>query len=99
MLRIPIKFNRDYSMSTIEEGTDEYYGTLIANALRIEPEELPLSTFFGTIDPSFGTDSPLKIVQNIARYIPEILIEDVSSTMGKDGKVDIAVQFSIRSET
>ena len=96
---MPIRFKPDYSIETIETGTDEYYATLLANALRIEPNELPISTFFGTVDPAFGNDTPQKIVENIGRYIPEISIEAVSSTLDNSGKLSLAVQFSRRSDT
>jgi len=95
-LRLPIRFNGDYTMQVIEAGSEEYYATLIANTLRIEPEELPISTSFGILDPSFGTETPLKTVTNAARFIPEITIEKVSSKLGDDGKVELDINFSIK---
>lgn len=93
---MPISFNADYSMKTVEEGTDEYYALLLADALRIEPEELPISTSFGVLDPTFGFQTPLKAVQNAARHVPEILVEDVSSTIDQDGLIKLGIKFTVR---
>lgn len=95
-LRLPIKFSIDSTMETISEGTDEFYATLLANSLRIEPGELPISTAFGVFDPSFGYQTPLNAVQNAARHIPEILVNDVSSKMEEDGTIGVMVNFTIK---
>lgn len=95
-LRLPIKFAIDSTMETITEGTDEYYATLLANSLRIEPGELPISTAFGVLDPSFGYQTPLNAVQNASRHIPEILVNDVSSKMEEDGTIGVMVNFTIK---
>lgn len=80
-------------MSTIEEGTDEYYATLLANTLKTEPYELPISTAFGVLDPAFGFETPLKAAQNAARFIPEISIQDVSSKLEVDGSLGVNIIF------
>lgn len=95
-IKLPISFRADYSMSTVTDGTEEYYSLLLADALRIEPGELPISTSFGTLDPSFDYSTPLRAVQNAARHIPEISINDVSSTIDKDGKINLEIKFDIR---
>lgn len=95
-LRLPITFGPDYTIRTVEDGTDEYYSLLLADALRIEPGELPISTFFGVLDPTFGFDTPLRAVQNAARHIPEISVTDVSSTLDADGQVNLRVKFTVR---
>ena len=83
-------------MATVAEGSDEYYALLLADALRIKPEGLPISTFYGVLDPVFGFQTPLKAVQNAARHIPEILIEDVSSTIDEDGLIKLGIKFTVR---
>lgn len=95
-IKLPMSFKSDYTMSTVEEATEEYYSLLLADALRIEPGELPLTTSFGTLDPTFGYSTPLRAVQNAARHIPEISINDVSSTIDKDGKISLQINFDIR---
>ena len=95
-IKMPISFDSNYSMKTVVEGNDEYYALLLADALRIEPEELPISTTFGVLDPTFGFQTPLKAVQNAARHIPEILIEDVSSTIDDDGQIKLGIKFTVR---
>ena len=95
-IKLPMSFNADYSMAVVEDGSDEYYALLLADALKIEPEELPISTFYGVLDPTFGFQTPLKAVQNAARHIPEILIEDVSSTLDEDGQIKLGIKFTVR---
>lgn len=95
-LRLPLRFKTDYSMETIIEGSDEFYATLLADSLRIEPGELPISTSFGTLDPSFEYQTPKAAVQNAARHIPEISITDVSSKLDNSGAVSVAVNFVIK---
>lgn len=95
-IRLPIQFSVDYSIETITEGTDEYYATLLSDALRIEPGELPISTSFGVLDPSFGYQTPLKAVQNAVRHIPEISVNSVSSKLVEDGSLGVSVNFTIK---
>ncbi len=97
-IKLPISFNPDKTMKTLEEATEDYYAVLLADALQIEPEELPLSTSYGVLDPTFGSETPLKTVKNAARHIPEISIDDVSSTLAEDGKIALSIKFSIRGE-
>jgi hypothetical protein len=95
-IRLPIRFKIDSTMETITEGTDEYYATLLANSMRIEPGELPISTAFGTLDPSFEYQTPKLAVQNAARHIPEIAINDVSSKLEGGGSIGVMVNFTIK---
>ena len=95
-MRLPIRFGLDYRVLTITDGSDEYYATLLADSLRIEPGELPISTAFGTFDPSFEHQTPKTAVQNACRYIPEISIQDVSSKLDNAGAIGVMVNFVIK---
>lgn len=83
-------------MENVIEGSDEYYATLLADSLRIEPGELPISTSFGILDPSFGFQTPLKAVQNASRNIPEISVTAVSSKLVEDGSLGLSVTFTVK---
>jgi len=96
---MPIRFTNEAGrgqIATIEDGSDEYYATLLGNCLRIEPSELPISTFFGTLDPSFATSTPLRTVQNAARFVPEISITDVTSKTENDGSLGLNITFTVK---
>lgn len=95
-LRLPIAFSVEKKMETITEGTAEYYSTLLANTLQIEPSELPINTSFGVLDPTFDYQKPVDAVRHACRHIPEILIIDVSSKLDNTGVVDTMVNFSIK---
>ena len=95
-LRLPIRFSASYAMESVVDGTEEFYATVLADSLRIEPGELPISTSFGVLDPSFEYQTPLKAVQSAARHIPEISIREVSSTLDNTGSVQVKVDFTIK---
>ena len=95
-LRLPINFSVDNRIETITEGSVEYYSTLLANTLRIEPRELPINTSFGVLDPAFDYQKPIDAIRNACRYIPEILIIDVSSKLDDTGSIDTMVNFTIK---
>ena len=97
-IKVPIRFkSNSYSMVTIEDGTDEFYATILSNALKIEPRELPLSTSFGVADPSFGT-SQEQSVYIAAKFVPEITVTSVSSKLDESGANSLAITFERKDQ-
>lgn len=93
-MKLPISFNRDsYAVDTIEEGTDEYYVSVLAYTMRIEPGELPISTSYGVSDPTFETSTPTKLVYSAARFVPEISIKSVQTSRSDQGVLGLSVTF------
>lgn len=93
-IRMPIRFSKQTSaMETVDENSDEYYATLIANAIRIESKELPISTYFGVNDPVFDERQTNRTISEAARYIPEITIKRVTTNIKDDGTREISVSF------
>lgn len=95
-MRMPFKFSKlsNYAIETIDDTSDEYFATLLANAMQIEAGELPLSTFFGVKDPSFDERATKSIVADASAYIPEITITKVISETNNDGTVNVSVKFT-----
>lgn len=93
-IRMPIRFSKQTSaMETIDDNSDEYYATLIANAIQIESKELPISTYFGVNDPVFDERQTNRTISEAARYIPEITIKRVTTNIKDDGTREISVSF------
>jgi hypothetical protein len=93
-IRMPIRFSKQtFEMETIDENSDEYYATLVANAIQIESKELPISTYFGVIDPVFDERQTNRTISDASRYIPEITIRKVTTNLNDDGTRNISVSF------
>lgn len=94
-LRLPIAFNFDGTMETITDGTDEFYATLLGNAIQIQKGELALSRLFGTDDPSFSGKSLTTLINEAASYVPEILVSEDSTVTraDSDGNINLKIKF------
>lgn len=93
-IRMPIRFSKQtFAMETIDENSDEYYATLVANAIQIESKELPISTYFGVTDPVFDERQTNRTISDASRYIPEITIKKVTTNLNDDGTRNISVSF------
>lgn len=99
MLKLPISFKSDGTMSSIAEGTDEYYATLLSNTLQIEAGELPMSQLYGVKDPSFNTKSVAdSYVRQAAQFVQEITVTEVSSVRANDeGNISLGIKFTVRN--
>ena len=80
-------------METIEDGSDEYYATLIGYAIQIEPNSLPISTFYGTKDPTFDLRQTGKVGQEIGKLIPEIQVIAANSVTDNNGQTNLSIKF------
>lgn len=97
-IKVPLRFkSNSYEMVTIEDGSDEFYATILSNAMRIEPLELPLSTNFGVPDPSFGRTSE-QSVYSASKFVPEISITSVSSKLDESGVSTLAITFERKDQ-
>ena len=97
-IKVPIRFKpNSYGMVTVEDGSDEFYATILSNAMRIEPRQLPLSTSFGVTDPSFGRTSE-QSVYSAAKFVPEITITSVSSKLDESGANTLAITFERKDQ-
>ena len=93
-IRLPITFNFDGSIQTIADGSDEYYATVLGNSIRIEKGELALSQLYGIDDPVFSGKSVQRLMREVASYVPEITVSDVSvERADTNGNVDVKLQF------
>lgn len=93
-IRLPIKFkNESFEVETILDGSDEYYATLIGLAVQIEPGSLPISTFYGTKDPTFDNQQIKQVGSQVGNLIPEIRITNVEVIPNNNGQTNLAIKF------
>ena len=97
MMEFPIKFGPT-GLKKLTEGTHEYYSQLLSIVMRTEPSTHPFYPTFGASDPAFTTIDRGLFVLNAARYVPEVLIKNVSiaDDAGGAGRTDVSVTFEIR---
>ena len=95
-IKFPVSFDST-GFKKLEAGTYEYYRQLLTIALLTEPGDNPLTPDFGVADPAFnGFDGGL-FIYNAARFVPEIEVRDVSSSINdKTGKYSVKFTFDIR---
>ena len=80
-------------METISDDSDEYFATLIGIAIQIEPNSMPISTFYGTKDPTFDTKQVKQVGVQIGNLIPEVRIVSVDAVQNNNGEVNLAIKF------
>lgn len=97
MIEFPIKFDTT-GIKKLTEGTHEYYSQLLSICMRTEPSTHPFSPTFGANDPSFTSVDRGLFVLNAAKYIPEVLIKNVSVSDASPGvgRTSVTVTFEIR---
>jgi hypothetical protein len=94
-LSFPIRFVNG-SVEKIQEGTDFYYGQLLALTTQIRPGELPLTPYYGVEDPVFDDESKTLIAARASYFIPEIDIDNVQIIEQNVGKSVLKVSFRVR---
>jgi hypothetical protein len=93
-IRLPIKFKHEsFEMETIPDESDEYYATLIGLAIQIEPGELPISTFYGTKDPTFDNKQVRQVGVQVGNLIPDIRVTSVEVIPNNNGQSNLAIKF------
>jgi len=93
-IRLPIRFKKEsFEMETIKDDSDEYFATLIGFAIQIEPSSLPISTFYGTKDPTFDAKQARQVGVQIGNLIPEVRITSVDATPNNNGELNLAIKF------
>jgi hypothetical protein len=94
-LSFPIRFVNG-SVEKIEEGTDSYYGQLLALTIHIKPGELPLTPYYGVEDPAFNDEIKVSLASQASYFIPEIDIDEVQIVEEDSGRSNLKVSFRVR---
>lgn len=80
-------------METIKDDSDEYFATLIGFAIQIEPNSMPISTFYGTKDPTFDNKQIKQVGVQIGNLIPEVRVTSIDAIPNNNGEVNLAIKF------
>lgn len=95
-IKFPVSFDST-GFKKLEEGTYDYYKQLLTISLLTEPGDNPLTPEFGVADPSFGGFDGGLFIYNAARFVPEVEIKELSSSVNeRNGKYSVRFIFDIR---
>jgi len=93
--KFPISFSDNREINKLKEGTDDYIRQMISVCILTEPFVLPLTPDFGVADPSFSTISPATLMLNVSKYIPEVSLVAVDSSLDEDsGLVNVKFVYN-----
>jgi hypothetical protein len=91
--KFPVSFSTDTrEIVKLREGSDDYIKQIISICILTEPFTLPLTPDFGTADPSFSVVSPEQLMLAANKFIPEVSIVAVNSSISDDSG-SVNVQF------
>jgi hypothetical protein len=91
-LKIPIEYNND-GFTHIADGSDEYYKQLLSITARTESGVSPIFPDFGIPDPLFNLADNGQFLINASKYIPEIALTNIESTIDGNGNNYIKFNF------
>jgi len=95
-MEFPVKFTKA-GISRLPDGTPDYYRQLLALSAITEPHSLPITPDFGIWDPTFNTVEKGQFVLHAARFVPEVEIGQIDSTIDDSGQNVVSFSFTIRS--
>jgi hypothetical protein len=94
-IKFPLKFDST-GLVKLTDGSDDYYSQLLTIAILTEPLTHPFSPRFGVYDPAFGGIDRGLFILNAARFVPEVEITAISSTVDNSGTVNAAFSFRVK---
>jgi len=95
ILKFPLSFDNDGSITKLPEYSDAFFKQLISFCILTEPASLPLTPDFGVYDPAFSRISPEKLALSASKFIPEVQIQSLGGTIGSgDGVISIKFVYN-----
>jgi hypothetical protein len=95
ILKFPLSFDNDGSMSKLRENSDGFFKQLISFCILTEPASLPLTPDFGVYDPTFSRVSPEKLALSASKFIPEVQIQSLGGTISSnDGTISVKFVYN-----
>lgn len=95
-MEFPVKFSKS-GTSRLTDGTPDYYRQLLALGAITEPHSLPITPDFGIWDPTFNAVEKGQFVLHAARFVPEVEIGQIDSSIDDSGQNVVSFSFTIRS--
>jgi hypothetical protein len=99
-MKFPVKFNETQGgLGMTRDGSDDYFRQILSIAARSEPGSFPLTPEFGVMDPTFKTIDRGQFLFAAARFVPEIEVVAVETTvLEENGQSIVNFSFIKRSE-
>lgn len=79
----------------VDNASEQYAAQRIAALIQTHYDELPLSPTFGSLDQEFSQFYPSALIQAASNFMPKVRIDDVAEQIAPDGRVQIAVSFTL----
>lgn len=93
-IKFPLSFDKNGSLATVEDGTDDFYAQILSMAALTEPGTHPYTPTFGVLDPAFRTISRGMFIIQASRFVPEIqVIEAEGEQNERTGATSLRVKF------
>jgi hypothetical protein len=93
-IKFPVSFDKNGSLTTIADGTDEFYSQILSMAALTEPGTHPYTPTFGVLDPSFRSISRGMFILQASRFVPEIQILEAEGEQNeRTGAIALRVKF------
>lgn len=93
-LKFPLTFDKNGSLATLEDGTDDFYAQLLSMAALTEPGTHPYTPTFGVLDPSFRTVNRGLFMIQASRFVPEVRVLEAEGEQNeRTGVVNLRVKF------
>jgi len=94
-IKFPLKFSKA-GIDRLTDGTTDYYKQLLALSIITEPHSLPITPDFGIWDPTFNTVEKGQFVLHAARFVPEVEIGEIDSSVDDSGQNIVSFSFTVR---
>jgi hypothetical protein len=94
---VPFRFSGGLA-SKHAEGSDEYFLHILSMVLQTNTGEMPLDANFGTNDPVFEKINRGTVMELAAKYVPELVIQQISTILDDDGIERVVLQYSIETQ-
>lgn len=66
--------------------------------LQTQPGELPLDANFGINDPVFERINRATVLELAAKYVPELVIQNIGTVLDDDGIERVVLQYRIEAQ-
>jgi hypothetical protein len=93
VLSFPFGFQPNGAVATVEQGSDEHNGQLLAALVMTRVGERHLVPGFGIVDPTFVGLDVAALEAATALYGPDVQISDVVTTITGPASQDVQIEF------
>lgn len=98
LISFPFRLNNNGEVTTVEDGTEDYYAEELAVLILTKPGERILVPEFGLTDPAFGNFDEVELEGKIDIFGPPIRLTDITTEFVDATQEAISVAFERQEE-